>query len=101
MACARHVCAGLLAFALLVPWASGCELVADFDRSRIPEPADGVALPDGSLLPPDASQPGPGVEPPAEDAGPLVPLVPIAGSPALDAGSDAALPLSDAGLDAG
>jgi hypothetical protein len=52
---------------------AGCELIVDFDRTRIPVVANEAAVPDGSLL--DATLPGEG-------------------------GSDATTDASDAGEDA-
>jgi len=51
---ARLLVLGLF-LALLAPLASGCELVADFDRSKIPKPEpDGGSggKPDASFVPP-------------------------------------------------
>jgi hypothetical protein len=73
---------------LLALASSGCELVADFDRSRIPmEAVDGGAggLPDGAVAPTAGS--------PASDSGTSAP---DAGSP-----SDAAAPDAAPALDAG
>lgn len=83
-----------LVWLLLGLVSSGCELVADFDRSRIPvEAADSGAggLPDGSLLPPTAGSP-------AADAGTSVT---DSGSPGDAAAAPDAAPALDAGtLDA-
>jgi hypothetical protein len=64
---ARHLALFSLCFALY-----GCELVADFDRSKIP------AADAGTLPKPDAA-----VAPPVSDSGP--PSVPDAGNTQADA----------------
>ena len=74
---ARLLALGLL-LALFAPVASGCELVADFDRGKIPKPATDGGSPgalDGSFVPP----------PPTIDAGAMP--APDAGPSAIDAGA--------------
>jgi hypothetical protein len=85
---ARSIAVGLL-LALFAPLASGCELVADFDRGKIPKPAvdggggGGIGAPDGSLVSGGADSPDSGGSVP--DASP--PPAPDAGSPGVDTGT--------------
>lgn len=76
MTCARGVRGWLVVFAVLfaLAWVlAGCELVADFDRDKIPEPErDAATFPDADVMIPDAATPdddGGSVPPPDEDAG--------------------------------
>ncbi len=82
---ARLLAVGML-LALFAPVASGCELVADFDRGKIPKPATdggGPGVLDGSFVPPT----------PTIDSGAMPVL--DAGPTAIDAGApvgDGAVP---------